>query len=69
MGMFIPAIEVAFQAAWDAIAMYERASGAKLNVAKSVVIPFGVPVIPLWHLNLGCLISSPSMIHKYFGAP
>lgn len=69
MGMFIPAIEVAFHVARDAISMYERASSAKLNVAKSIVIPFGVPVIPLWFLNFGCLIKSPGVIHKYLGAP
>lgn len=69
MGMFIPATKVVFQEARDAISIYERAFWAKLNVSKSVVISFGLPVIPLWLLNSGCIISSPRVIQKYLGAP
>lgn len=69
MGMFIRAIETTFHEAMDVIAIYERASGEKLNVAKSIVISFGLPVIPLWLLNLGCFISSPRVIHIYIWVP
>lgn len=69
MGMFIPATEVDFEATRDAIVVYEWDSSAKLNMAKSIVIPFGVPVIPLWLLILGCQISFLGVIHKYLGGP
>lgn len=67
MGMFIPAIEVAFWEARNVISLYKMVVGAQLNLAKSTVIPFGVPDIPLWLLNSGCKISSPREIHKYLG--
>lgn len=47
VGMFIPAIEVAFKEARATIGLYEVALGASLNLKKTVVIPFGVANIPL----------------------
>lgn len=42
MGMFILANEVASREARMAIALYELAFGVRLNLAKLIVIPFGV---------------------------
>lgn len=69
MGLFIPAMEEAFRNARDAITTFELASSAKLNLGKSVVIPFGVTNIPLWLLNVWCKISTPGMVQRYLGAP
>lgn len=57
MELFIPSIEPAFWAAREAIGLYELASSAKLNMSKSIIIPFNVPNIPMWLLNLGCKLS------------
>lgn len=53
MGMFILANEATFKESRMAIALYELALGVRLNLAKSIIIPFGVLNIPLWLLNLG----------------
>lgn len=68
VGMFIPAIEGAFHEARDAIVVYEAASGACLNLKKSVVIPFRVCNLRLWLVNSGCIISPPGTVQKYLGA-
>lgn len=53
----------------NAIAVYKGASGACLNLKKSVVIPFGVCDLPLWLVNSGCMISPPGTVQKYLWAP
>lgn len=47
MGLFIPVIEHTFRVAREAIGMNELALEAKLNVAKSIIVPFNVLEIPL----------------------
>jgi hypothetical protein len=46
LGIFIPASEQAFQAIQGALQQYELATGAKLNLHKSVVVPMATQVIP-----------------------
>lgn len=62
-------MDSAFHVARDAIGLYELTSGAKLNIAKSIIIPFNVPDIPLLLLNAGWKLSLPRTIHNYLGAP
>lgn len=45
-GIFIPADEQSFKKLQDALKIYELASGAKLNLAKSVIVPLAMPSIP-----------------------
>jgi hypothetical protein len=68
-GMFIPPIEGAFLATHRCLEVYESASGAKLNLQKSVIIPFCLPSIPAWLIATQCHISIAGEIHKYLGAP
>jgi hypothetical protein len=48
---------------------YEWATGAKLNLHKSVVIPMAPPDTPTWLSSAGCIISHPGVVQKYLGAP
>lgn len=65
---FIPATEANFNKLQEILHLYEVASGAKLNLSKSVNIPLGLPIVPQWIHDTGCTISGPTEIHKYLGA-
>ncbi|CAM6097625.1 unnamed protein product [Calypogeia fissa] len=69
LGVFIPASELAFNQLKDALSIYELASGARLNLAKFVIIPLALPDIPIWLRQSGGVISEAGMVHKYLGAP
>jgi hypothetical protein len=69
MGMFIPATGEAFQQVKTHLTDYEKASGQLLSLTKSVVVPFGLPNLPLWLTELGCSISKPGQVQRYLGAP
>jgi hypothetical protein len=70
MGMFIPATAHAFGQAKEILAVYELASGQKLNLSKSVIVPFGLPEdTQHWVTETGCHISKVGEIQKYLGAP
>lgn len=69
VGMFTPATLDAFQEAQAAIQFYETASGSKLNLHKSSIIPFNIPHTATWLQNTGCIISEPETLHEYLGAP
>jgi hypothetical protein len=69
LGIFIPASEQAFQAVQDALQQYELATGAKLNIHKSVIIPMTAQEIPTWLHSTGCIISLAGTVQKYLGAP
>jgi exonuclease III len=69
IGIFIPATPTAFQTLKDCINVYEVASGARLNLPKSVVVPVALQDIPAWLHNTGCTIAQPGVIYKYLGAP
>lgn len=42
MGIMIPAQPECFKKVKDCISLYEQASGAKLNIQKSMVVPLGM---------------------------
>lgn len=67
--VFIPTKERNFTKLQEALNLYELASGAKLNLAKSVIIPLALPKIPQWLHNTSCSINKPREIHKYLGVP
>lgn len=57
MGLIVPTLVWAFGGTRDAIALYELASGAHLNLENLVIIPFNLPIIPLWLLNTRCKLN------------
>jgi hypothetical protein len=69
VGIFIPAAESAFSELQNCLTYYEEASGAKLNLQKSIITPIAMDAIPQWIKSTGCSITKDGEIHKYLGAP
>lgn len=69
VGVFIPTDECNFQKLQEAQRIYELAFEAKLNLAKSVIIPLAMTSVPQWFQDTGCTISQPGKVQKYLGVP
>lgn len=69
LGMFVPASESHFNEVISCLRKYEAASGSKLNLQKSIIVPFCMESIPNWLSDLGCEISEEGKVQKYLGAP
>jgi hypothetical protein len=69
IGIFIPASEISFIELRNCIAQYKAASGAKLNLQKSIKIPIAMETIPRWITETGSSIAQEGQIYKYLGAP
>lgn len=59
IGIFIPMDEDSYKKLQDILQLYEAASGAKMNLRKTVIIPLSMEVIPQWIHNTGKKISGP----------
>ncbi|KAL3683477.1 hypothetical protein R1sor_001499 [Riccia sorocarpa] len=68
-GVSIQAEEDDFEELHNAIHLYERISGAKLNLQKSTVIPWGMTEVPEWLLRKGCKIAQKKEVIRYLGFP
>lgn len=69
LGVLLPASPQNFQELKDVLNLYEWASGAKLNIQKSIVIPIELDPIPQWVIDKGCQLIAPGTITKFLGAP
>jgi hypothetical protein len=69
VGIFLPATSEAFKALQDCLDIYQKASGAKLNLQKSIIIPMTLETIPPWLAATGCTISQSEVVYRYLGAP
>jgi hypothetical protein len=69
VGLFLPASPSAFQTLRRCLELYELASGAKLNLQKSVAIPIAAEPTPDWLQDTGCIVAKPGVVYKYLGAP
>lgn len=69
VGIFIPATKHNFKKLQEALKFYKLASGAKLNLVKSIIVPLVLPSIPQWLRDTGCTISQPGETQKYLSAP
>lgn len=67
VGIFIPADEQSSQKLQVALRIYKLALGAKLNLAKSIIVPLAMTTIFKWLQNTGCTISKPREVQKYLG--
>ncbi|KAL3699904.1 hypothetical protein R1sor_017926 [Riccia sorocarpa] len=56
-----------FNTTMDTLRKFELASGAKLNLSKTTIIPVGDGTIPAWLQNSGCTIATPSDRYRYLG--
>ncbi|KAL3698363.1 hypothetical protein R1sor_012439 [Riccia sorocarpa] len=68
-GVMIQANLQSFEELNNAIRLYEKISGAKLNVGKSTIIPMGMERVPEWLRNTGCKIAMKGEIIRYLGFP
>ncbi|KAL3675639.1 hypothetical protein R1sor_025587 [Riccia sorocarpa] len=66
-GICISATEANFQALTRIVNCFERVSGAKLNLAKSVIIPMVLDRSTPWLSSTGCKILSSQEEVKYMG--
>lgn len=69
VGIFIPIGENSFAKLQDPLYLYKLASRAKLNLAKSIIIPLALPKIPQWLWNIGCTNNNLGEVQKCLGAP
>ncbi|CAM6128383.1 unnamed protein product [Calypogeia fissa] len=69
LGIFIPGSELAFEQLQEALALYERATGARLNLGKTTIIPLAMTSIPTWLRDSGGYIGREGEVHRYLGAP
>jgi hypothetical protein len=67
--IFIHANQNAFNELQSHINLYEKASGAKLNLEKSIIVPIAMQRIPDWLNETGCIIAAEGEVIKYLGAP
>ncbi|KAL3681238.1 hypothetical protein R1sor_024194 [Riccia sorocarpa] len=68
-GLCLQADENNFRSAKAIIEKFERISGAQLNVAKSLIIPLGMDLIPIWILETGCKVAVEGEVWTYLGTP
>ncbi|KAL3688832.1 hypothetical protein R1sor_015141 [Riccia sorocarpa] len=68
-GVMLRAEQDNFRALHQAINLYEEISGAKLNIAKSTVIPIALEGTPEWLNSVGCYIAREGEIIRYLGFP
>ncbi|KAL3688534.1 hypothetical protein R1sor_014843 [Riccia sorocarpa] len=66
-GVMIKAEADSFEELSNSVRLYERISGAKLNVGKSTVIPIGLETVPEWLRASGCRIALKGEIVLYLG--
>jgi hypothetical protein len=69
VGIFIQAKPNAFQELREHLAIYKKASGARLNLQKSIMVPIACTGVPDWLRTTGCLIAEDDEPIKYLGAP
>lgn len=69
IGNFIPSDKRNFTELQEVLRLYELAFGTNLNLAKLVIIPLALPMIPQWLHDIGCTISNSSEVQKYLVAP
>ncbi|KAL3692702.1 hypothetical protein R1sor_006353 [Riccia sorocarpa] len=66
-GINIATDEQQFGRLQEVIQQFERCSGAKLNLSKSLIMPLAPTVIPDWVVDTGCQIAKPGVHFKYLG--
>lgn len=62
VGIFIPADKACFKKLQEALKIYELVSRAKLNLAKSMIVPLAMMEIPQWLQETRCMISKPGEV-------
>ncbi|KAL3685236.1 hypothetical protein R1sor_003258 [Riccia sorocarpa] len=66
-GVFLAAQEGNFEQLKGILSLYESASGAKVNLTKSIIMPVGTGVVPEWVHTEGCQVVGAGQTFKYLG--
>ncbi|KAL3695864.1 hypothetical protein R1sor_009940 [Riccia sorocarpa] len=66
-GINVTINEQHFNRLQEVIHIFERCSGAKLNLSKSLIMPLAPCVLPSWVEDTGCKIATPGVHFKYLG--
>lgn len=51
------------------IIVFERISGAKVNMEKSTIVMMDKNPSPDWIMHIGCKVAQPGEVHKYLCSP
>ncbi|KAL3691172.1 hypothetical protein R1sor_004823 [Riccia sorocarpa] len=68
-GLLLQANETNWTRTTAVVKQFEKISGAKLNVAKSLVIPIGFTEPPPWLIATGCKLALSGEVYTYLGCP
>ncbi|KAL3702106.1 hypothetical protein R1sor_020128 [Riccia sorocarpa] len=66
-GIFIQMEQQVFQATIQTLEDFERASGAKLNLSKTTIIPLGNGLTPTWLTDSSCTVATTHDHFRYLG--
>ncbi|KAL3685010.1 hypothetical protein R1sor_003032 [Riccia sorocarpa] len=66
-GVCIEARQEVFSELLDILRRFELASGARINLAKSLVMPLGTETVPEWVSQTGCVVAEEGVVFKYLG--
>ncbi|KAL3696875.1 hypothetical protein R1sor_010951 [Riccia sorocarpa] len=66
-GLFLEMNRQSFNTTMETLKLFENASGAKLNLSKTLVLPLGSDPPPQWLLDSSCQLAGPSDRFRYLG--
>ncbi|KAL3698666.1 hypothetical protein R1sor_012742 [Riccia sorocarpa] len=66
-GIFLKMDEQVFNSTMETLERFEMASGAKLNLGKTLVIPLNEDPVPQWLHTSACQVATTSDRYKYLG--
>ncbi|KAL3691975.1 hypothetical protein R1sor_005626 [Riccia sorocarpa] len=69
IGLLLRAEEDNWRKATEVVKRFEKISGAKLNVSKSLVISIGFSEPPSWLIASGCKLALLGEVYTYLGCP
>lgn len=69
MALFLLETKENFQAAREVVSIYERISGAHLNIDKSTIVPMHDRETLAWYTTTGCKVARPGEIISFLGCP
>lgn len=67
--MFLDLSEENFLAAREVLCLYEKISGAKLNMDKTTLMVTDDLPAPAWLASTGCKAAQPGEVVRYLGSP
>ncbi|KAL3698101.1 hypothetical protein R1sor_012177 [Riccia sorocarpa] len=66
-GLFLEMNRQSFSTTMETLKLFEKASGAKLNLTKTLVLPLGSDPPPQWLIDSQCQLAGPADRFRYLG--